>query len=191
MKKTSQVDKYISDSINAISSLRAELHTIIELSQEIAKTLQQGGCIYWAGNGGSAADSQHLAAELVGRFEFERGPLRSIALTTDSSVLTALGNDYGFEEIFARQIKAHVHKEDLVIFISTSGKSRNILRGLEECKNKGAVTAVLTGKNFVDCDYLIRVDSDRTCHIQEGHIVVGQLLCRLIDQYHEKKSDFS
>jgi D-sedoheptulose 7-phosphate isomerase len=191
MTQFSHANQYITDSIEAISSLRTQEQRILDLSQVMAEILRKGGCIYWAGNGGSAADSQHLAAELVGRFEIERRPLRSIALTTDSSVLTAVGNDYGFEEIFARQIRAHVKSEDLVIFISTSGKSQNILRGLDACKSMGIVTAVLTGKSSVECDYLISVNSERTCHIQEAHIVIGQLLCSLVEQQQEKLNDFN
>jgi D-sedoheptulose 7-phosphate isomerase len=143
--------------------------------------LTNGGTIFWAGNGGSAADCQHLAAELVGRFEKDRQPLKSIALTTDTSILTAIGNDFGFNQIFARQIRALVKSSDLIVFISTSGKSKNILEGILVAKEIGCKTAIFTGKNNVDVTFQVNITQERTCHIQEGHIVVGQLLCSIIE----------
>lgn len=175
------IENYITQSISAINSLHSQAATIDELSQEMVKTLKRGGCIFWIGNGGSAADAQHLAAELVGRFELNREPLKSIALTTDSSVLTAISNDFGFENVFTRQVKALVSKHDLLVCISTSGTSPNILSALSIAKNIGCKTAFLTGKNSVQADFVINIKADRTCHIQEGHITCGQLLCSLIE----------
>jgi D-sedoheptulose 7-phosphate isomerase len=179
--ETVLIDKYIDESISAIKSLRSQTAIIIELSNEMIKTLTSGGCIFWIGNGGSAADAQHLAAELVGRFELNREPLKSIALTTDTSTITAISNDFGFEQVFARQVKALVTKKDLLICISTSGTSKNVVNALTIAKEIGCKTAFLTGRMSVQADFVINIDSDRTCHIQEGHITCGQLLCSIID----------
>lgn len=183
------IENYLSGSINAIKSINEQADMIFELAQAASEVLIKGGCIYWAGNGGSAADAQHLAAELVGRFEIDRIPLKSIAITTDTSTLTAIGNDFGFKQIFSRQIRALVNRNDLIIFISTSGKSENILEGLKTAKSIGCKTAVFTGKSRIKCDYLINIDADRTCHIQEGHITVGQLFCMLVETEMEKNCD--
>lgn len=139
----------------------------------------------FAGNGGSAADSQHLAGELVSRFKFDRPGLAAWALTTDSSVLTAIGNDYGYERVFARQLEAVGAPGDILIAISTSGRSLNILKALEESRRKGIVTVGFTGEAGGDmpplCDHLIRVPSSETPKIQEGHIVLGHIICGLIE----------
>jgi D-sedoheptulose 7-phosphate isomerase len=179
--ETELIAKYIDNSKSAIESLRGQMATIIELSNQILNTFKSGGCVFWIGNGGSAADAQHLAAELIGRFEFNREPLKSIALTTDTSAITAISNDFGFEQVFARQVKALVTKKDLLICISTSGTSKNVLRALSTAKEIGCKTAFLTGRTRVQADFVINIDSDRTCHIQEGHITCGQLLCSIID----------
>jgi len=138
------------------------------------------------GNGGSAADSQHIACELVGRFKKDREPLPAIALTTDTSLLTALANDYSFDYVFARQVEALVEKDDVVIAITTSGNSPNVIKGVESAIKKGARVVVLTGsdggkvKNMVE-DVLIVPSSD-TPNIQEAHITIGHILCRLIEE---------
>lgn len=181
MKSSKIVNSYIDGTVNALESIKKQSQTILELSQNMVEVLKCGGCIYWVGNGGSAADAQHLAAELVGRFEINRKPLKSIALTTDTSILTSIGNDFGFEQIFSRQIKALVNENDLVVFISTSGKSKNIIEGLMVAQNIGCKTAVFTGPKNIECDFIINIQSDRTCHIQEGHIAAGQLLCMLVE----------
>jgi len=148
--------------------------------------LQQGGKILLAGNGGSAADAQHIAGELVSRFAFDRPGLPAIALTTDSSILTSIGNDYGYEKLFARQVQAHGKKGDVFIGYSTSGKSPNILRALEEARGRGLVCIGLTGncggttmREF--SDYLLEIPSGDTPKIQEGHLVLGHILCGLIE----------
>jgi D-sedoheptulose 7-phosphate isomerase len=137
------------------------------------------------GNGGSAADSQHLAAELVGRYTRERQGLPSIALTTDTSILTAVANDYGYEQIFARQIDAHCRPGDVVIGISTSGNSPNVLRALELANERGAVTIGMTGGDGGALRPLVRhclvVPSRNTARIQEGHILIGHLLCDWVE----------
>lgn len=147
--------------------------------------LQQGGRILLAGNGGSAADAQHIAGEFVSRFAFDRPGLSAIALTTDTSILTAIGNDYGYEKLFERQVQAHGNKGDVFIGYSTSGKSPNILRALEEARSRGLVTIGLTGNRGGPmhelCDYLLAVPSADTPKIQEGHLVLGHTLCGLVE----------
>lgn len=147
--------------------------------------LAGGGRIFWLGNGGSAADSQHLASELVGRFERERPGLAAIALTTDSSALTAIGNDYGFDQVFARQVEALCRPGDLVIGISTSGNSPNVLRAMEMARAMGVGTAGLSGrdggrlKGLVDA--CLVAPADNTARIQEVHLLAGHILCDLVE----------
>ncbi len=166
---------------------------ILEAAQTIRGRLASGGKLLLMGNGGSAADSQHIAAELVGRFKKERAAIPAIALTVDSSSLTALGNDYGFEAIFSRQIEALATAKDAVIGISTSGNSQNVIRALNLARNMGAATIGLVGcggGNMKDCvDICIVVPSDDTARIQEVHITIGHIICEIIEQdlTHEKK----
>lgn len=137
------------------------------------------------GNGGSAADSQHLAAELVGRFVKERQGLPAVALTTDTSILTAVGNDYGFEQIFVRQVQALVKTGDVVVGLSTSGNSANVIHALKTARDKGAVVVGLTGagggKMAALCDLCIKVEAKEASRIQEAHILIGHLMCEYID----------
>jgi D-sedoheptulose 7-phosphate isomerase len=155
------------------------------LASEIIRALQGGKKLVVFGNGGSAADAQHFAAELVGRFEKERHGLPAIALTTDTSALTAIANDYGYDEVFARQVQALVQPGDVVVGISTSGNAKSVLKGLEEAKKLKAWTAALTGmtggklKDAVDC--CVTVPSQRTAHIQECHIALIHAMCASID----------
>jgi len=166
---------------------------ILEAAQTIRDRLASGGKLLLMGNGGSAADSQHIAAELVGRFKKERAAIPAIALTVDSSSLTALGNDYGFEAIFSRQIEALATAKDAVMGISTSGNSQNVIRALNLARNMGAATIGLMGHgggNMKDCvDICIVVPSDDTARIQEVHITIGHIICEIIEQdlTHEKK----
>lgn len=147
--------------------------------------IRAGGKIMFFGNGGSAADAQHLATELVIRYKQNRAPIAAIALTTDTSVLTASGNDIGFERLFARQIEALGKPGDVAIAISTSGKSPNILLALKQAKAMGIVTAALGGKGGGDlpglADHLLVVPSDTTARIQEMHITIGQMLCGALE----------
>ena len=144
-----------------------------------------GGKILIMGNGGSAADSQHIAAEIVGRYKKERKGMPAIALTTDTSILTSVGNDYGYDYIFARQVEALCRPEDLVIGITTSGNSANVVRGMEAAKEAGAVTVGLTGgsggKLNAICDYNLVMPSAVTARIQEAHIFVGHSLCEILE----------
>ena len=158
---------------------------LIELINEvvalIVRVYQRGNKVMLAGNGGSAADSQHLAGELVSRFYFDRPGLAAMALTTDTSILTAIGNDYGFGKIFSRQVQANGKKGDVFIGISTSGKSENIIAALEESRTMGIYTVGLTGASggaMADyCDICIKVPSDETPRIQEAHILIGHIIC--------------
>jgi len=162
---------------------RTTLERVIDL---IAARLLAGNKILLFGNGGSAADAQHLAAEFVNRFMLERPPLPAIALTTDTSVLTSIGNDYGYVEIFAKQVKALGRDGDVAIVLSTSGNSPNVLRGVEACKKKGIVTIGLTGgdggKLGAEVDHHLRVSASRLSpRIQETHITIGHVICELVD----------
>lgn len=154
-------------------------------AQRMIFALRRGGKVVWMGNGGSAADSQHLAAELVGRFGRERRGLASLALTTDSSVLTSLANDYSFEHVFSRQIEALCSPKDVVIGISTSGNSANVLAGLRTARRLGAFTVALSGmgSNGITniADVCIRVPSNVTARIQEAHILIGHMLCDWVE----------
>jgi D-sedoheptulose 7-phosphate isomerase len=149
-------------------------------------SLQNGGKVLLAGNGGSAADAQHIAGELVSRFMFDRPGLASMALTTDTSILTAIGNDYGYEKLFERQVQANGNAGDIFIGYSTSGKSPNILKAFEAARKAGLVTIGLTGNRggpmLELCDHLLAVPSDCTPKIQEGHLVLGHIICGLIEE---------
>lgn len=148
-------------------------------------SIKAGGKILFCGNGGSAADAQHLATELTVRYKTDRAPIAAVALTTDTSALTAIGNDFGFEQLFARQVAALGKKGDVLIAISTSGNSRNIINALTEARNMGITTVGFTGKtggNMASlCDILLNVPSTTTARIQEMHITLGQMLCGALE----------
>ena len=155
-------------------------------TQSCIQCLRNSGKILLAGNGGSAADAQHIAGELVSRFAYDRDGLPAIALTTDSSIMTAIGNDYGYEMLFARQVQAHGCKGDVFIGYSTSGESPNILKAFEVARDKGLVCIGLTGERRNGhmmnlCDYQLNVPSSDTPKIQEGHLVLGHIICGLIE----------
>jgi D-sedoheptulose 7-phosphate isomerase len=159
--------------------------TLEAATQACITCLQQGGKILLAGNGGSAADAQHIAGEFVSRFAFDRPGLPAIALTTDSSILTAIGNDYGYEKLFTRQVQAHGNKGDVFIGYSTSGKSPNIVKAFEEARSRGLICVGLTGNRGGPmrdlCDFVLEVPSSDTPKIQEGHAVLGHILCGLVE----------
>src|SRR5438876_8316791 len=159
---------------------------IFEAADLITTCLQAGGKLLFFGNGGSAADAQHLAAEFVGRFVRERAGLSAIALTTDSSILTAVGNDYGFDQVFARQVQALGRPADIAIAISTSGNSRNVLEGVRAAKKTDLKTIGFSGKDggvlAQEADLIITIASTSTARIQECHITVGHLLCELVEE---------
>lgn len=168
------------------SNLHALFPLLQTVSSRILEKIQAGGTVYWMGNGGSAADAQHMAAELVGRFLCERPPIASVALTTDSSVLTALSNDYDFSILFSRQLEALCKPQDVVIGLSTSGESLNILKGMAAAKARGALTVGLTGSNghtlHAACDFCFMIPSTHTPRIQEAHTFIAHCLCEAIER---------
>jgi len=175
-------------------SLSSELLTaVFSLAQKTASACKKGNKVLLMGNGGSAADSQHIAAELVGRFRLQRKPLAAIALTTDSSILTAVGNDFGFEHVFARQVQALGAASDIVIAISTSGRSANILKAVAAARAIGCYTAAFTGRTGGDLsgkvDCLLAVPSEETARIQEAHSLIGHMYCDLIERELFETSD--
>lgn len=151
----------------------------------ITEALNGGNKVLFAGNGGSAADAQHLAAEFIGRFSKERPSLPAIALTTDTSILTALGNDYGFDKIFSRQIEGLVRQGDVFIAISTSGNSKNVIEAVEVCRKKSCKTVGFLGNNggvlAEILDLPIIIESSNTARIQEVHITIGHIICELVE----------
>jgi len=175
----------IEESIATKEMLRQDIEGIVELSKLVNSSLKSGGKILLFGNGGSAADAQHIAAEFVGKYLIERRALPAIALTTNTSSLTAIGNDYGFERVFERQVQALCSEKDVVIGISTSGNSPNVLLGMKAAKKKGAITVGLTGRKggrlSKSVDLAIRVPSDSTPRIQESHILIGHILSELAE----------
>lgn len=166
--------------------------SIIEMAHLIGAALQKGRKVVFFGNGGSAADAQHITAELVGKFKRIRPALRASALTTNTSVLTAVGNDFGFDEIFSRQIEATLEPGDVAVAISTSGKSPNVVKGVEEARRIGAMTIALTGSGGGAlaslCDHNVIVPSSDTQRIQECHIMIGHLVCDLLEDMMSKTS---
>lgn len=165
----------------------AALHAAMaKVATACIEALLKGNKILFAGNGGSAADAQHLAGELISRFNYDRPGLPAFSLSTDTSVLTAIGNDYGYERLFARQIEAIGNEGDVLFAISTSGRSPNILNALRVARDKGLITIGMTGRMGGDmptlCDHCLRTPSDATPRIQEGHITMGHAICCLIEQ---------
>ena len=162
---------------------------IAEACRMAVETINAGRKILLCGNGGSAADSQHIAAELTGRYKKERNPLPGIALTTDSSALTAIANDYAYEDVFSRQVLALARKGDLIIGISTTGNSANVIKAFDAARAKGCQTIGLSGKGggrFAgSCDLNVVIPSDDTARIQEMHIMVGHTICQAIDNFCE------
>ncbi len=168
-----------------IAQLQTMESQIAEAGTRLRHCLQHGGKILLMGNGGSAADCQHIAAEIVGRYKKDRRGLPAIALTTDSSILTSIGNDFGFDQIFSRQVEALCNPQDVVIGISTSGNSANVIAGIKLAREVGAYTVAMTGaaggKLAELCDLTLAMPSNDTPRIQEAHILVGHILCDLIE----------
>ncbi|PZP43136.1 MAG: phosphoheptose isomerase [Pseudopedobacter saltans] len=182
------VKQQISDSIKVKTELlndQSLLDIIDQAADVVTKAYQAGNKTLLAGNGGSAADAQHIAGEFVSRFYFDRPGLPSIAMNTDTSIVTAIGNDYGYDKLYARQIQAQGVKGDVFIGISTSGNSSNILAALHEAKEKGIFTIGLTGKSGGKmaelCDICIKVPSTETPRIQESHILIGHIICCIVE----------
>ena len=188
---TLNLDTYIDDEINSHEDTLNNLRKCISkpltiLLRASIKAISSGGKIVFFGNGGSAADAQHLATELTVRYINDRSPIPAIALSTDTSSLTAISNDFGFEDVFARQVDALVKKEDVVIGISTSGNSENIVRALNRAKKKGAVVAGFSGcgggRMLGLANPLLIVPSKQTARIQEMHSLIGHILCGALEQ---------
>lgn len=173
----------IADNFRALAALSEDIETVARVCTD---TLRAGNKIMFCGNGGSAADSQHLAAELVGRYKLNRPAMNALALTVDTSILTAVGNDYGYDTVFARQLEGVGRAGDLLVGLSTSGNSRNIVLAMELARSMDIRTVAFTGRGGGamkdEADFCIAVPSDATNNIQEMHIAVGHLVCELIEQ---------
>ena len=180
------LNKCLQEHINVAKKLKNLLPQIEKAGSLCVNSLKNGGKIIFCGNGGSAADSQHIATELIGRFKKDRNPLSAISLTTDTSALTSIGNDYGFEYIFSRQVEAIGKKGDVLIAISTSGNSVNVINAIKSAKNIGIKIITLSGKNGGEMknlgDVNIIIPSNNTPRIQEMHIMVGHMICEMIDR---------
>ena len=182
----SLVERSLQEHLAAIQNLlQTRIDEIEQAGEMICTALRNGHKILICGNGGSAADAQHIAAELVGKYERERPGLPAVALTTDTSALTALSNDYGYKEVFARQVQALAKEGDVLVAISTSGASANIIEAAKAASKHGCKTIALIGSSAgplaSECDVVVRVPSDRTSRIQEAHITIGHLWCEMVD----------
>lgn len=177
---------HLSEHQDAIGRLSAMSEQIAPLAEAWLKALRDGKKIIFFGNGGSAADAQHLAAELVVRYRINRPALAGLALTTDTSILTAHSNDFGYETVFARQIEALAQPGDVVIGISTSGTSKNVLLGLQAANKRGCVTIAFTGEKGADCavesTLSFKAPSGITARVQECHLLIGHLLCDVVER---------
>jgi D-sedoheptulose 7-phosphate isomerase len=182
----SRVEDGLDDLARLATASKALSDQIARVATRYAAVLRGGGTLYFCGNGGSAADAQHLATEYVVRFRLSRRPFAAVALTTDTSLLTALANDFGVEQMFARQVAASGRRGDVLIAISTSGNSPNVLRAAEEARGRGLKTIALTGTSGGElaplADVAIRIPSTVTAHIQECHLAVEQLLALLVER---------
>lgn len=186
MTHANDLEFHFSEHLRTIEQVRGTLsEAIAETASVLAKALADGNGVFWCGNGGSAADSQHLAAELVGRFKKNRRALRSVALTTDTSVLTCIANDFGYDDIFSRQVEALGGHGDVLVAISTSGNSENVNRAIKAANDMGMVSVALLGKGGGAAKDLARhtlvIPSDSTARIQEAHILIGHMFCELIE----------
>lgn len=183
------IENYIQASIETKQKILNDkniIETINQAANAIINAYKNGKKVLTAGNGGSAGDAQHIAGELVSKFFFDRPGLSAFSLATDTSILTAIGNDYGYEKSFSRQIQANANEGDVFIAISTSGNSENIVNALVEAKKKNVTTIGLVGEKTCEmddlCDYIIKVPSDSTPTIQESHIMIGHIICALVEE---------
>src|SRR6201998_71339 len=175
----------LAEHVQIIQALKDQQRVLDQIASEMVLAVRMGGKILWCGNGGSAADAQHLNGQLVVRFRQDRAGIPSIALSTDTSILTAASNNYGYEHIFQRQVETLASKGDVVVAISTSGNSRNVFLALEAARKVGAVTVAFTGKGggkiSTAADFLFEVPSTDTPRIQEAHILAGHVLCEILE----------
>lgn len=183
---TEKINQRIGETIASARDLLGQADNLAQIAGRLIKTYQAGNKLLLFGNGGSAADAQHIAAELVGRFLKERKPLPALALTVNTSILTAVGNDYGYDQIFVRQLEALGGPGDVAFALSTSGNSPNIIAAVQAAKRQGLVTIGLTGRSGgrlkAEADYCLCVPADNSPRIQEMHILVGHILCELIEE---------
>lgn len=183
------IEEYLNESIAVARSQLNYSDQIVNITKEIINNLNNNSTIFICGNGGSASDSQHFAAELVGRFEKNRQPFPAIALTTDTSVITSIANDFGYKYIFSKQLEAMAKKNDILIAITTSGESENVLYALDIAKHLGMLTICFTGNNIEkikeNSDYIISISSNRTGVIQQSHITILQIIAGLIENCSE------
>ena len=189
---SSYVDKSFERTITALSSSKNLSDLIVKAAMSIINSFNNGGKVLLIGNGGSASDASHMAGELIGRFQRERSPLPAVALTTDNSVITSIANDFGYDNVFARQCLGLIKPGDVRIAISTSGNSKNIIKAVLECKNlkqvvKIALTGVSGGMLATLTDISIRVPSDNTATIQEVHRAIIHIICSIIDDHYVQK----
>ena len=184
MKK--KIKNYLQNVSNNFKLLESQSDNIKIATNTMIKALNSKNKIIYCGNGGSAADSQHLSAELMGRYKLDRKPLPAISLTVDTSAITAIGNDYGFEHIFSRQLEGIGNKGDVLYATSTSGESKNVIKAIEKAKEIGIKVICVTGKDNNKMseisDITIHAQSNETNHIQEMHIAIGQLICGIIEE---------
>lgn len=175
----------LEETVHIIRSLQHRMTEVEAVADRLVQTLRNGGRIFVCGNGGSASQAQHFATEFVGRFRHDRQPLPAQALSADGSLLTCIGNDFLFDDVFARQVQAFGQKGDVLIGLSTSGRSKNVLLALTKGREMGLTTVGLTGEHAYDmeqcCDYVIDVPSEDTARIQEGHLMLIHLLCEKIE----------
>lgn len=183
------IEDYINDSIKTKALILKDekfLSNISLIAKKIIDCYKNGGKVLLAGNGGSAADAQHIAAELVSKFYIDRQGLPAIALTVNTSILTAIGNDYGYDKVFARQVQANGNKGDVFIGISTSGNSKNIIEAIKEAKSNSLITVGFAGEKHCEmdtlCDFILKIPSSETPKIQESHIMIGHIICAIVEK---------
>ena len=188
MNKTDTIKAQIAESIRVKQILLSDeslMEQVAKVADLMIAAYRAGHKTMWAGNGGSAADAQHMAGELVNKFTFDRPGLAALSLSTDTSIITAVGNDYGFDRLFARQVEAQGCKGDVFIGISTSGRSKNLVEALPACRAKGITAVAIVGANpcpMDDYDYVIHVPSMETPRIQECQTLIGHILCYIVEQ---------
>jgi D-sedoheptulose 7-phosphate isomerase len=185
-ERANRIEASLGKSAAAIEALRNQAPVIAQIAEEIAESLRKGGTLFLCGNGGSAAQCQHIAAEFTGRFRLERRGLRAVSLTTDTSVLTAIGNDYGFDQVFARQLEALAKRDDVLIGLSTSGNSANVVHAFEKAREIGVTTIALIGPKGGDlaglADVCLAAPGDETSVVQECHIAALHTVCEIAER---------
>ena len=181
------IEKNIQELKNLLYEIpKEQIDLIIEIAKQVVKTLKLGGCVFWCGNGGSASESQHLAAELIGRFKENREPYKSISLSSDAAVITCISNDFDFENLFSRQLDGLGKKGDLIIALSTSGNSLNIKNVINKAKSKEIKSISILGKGGGKikslADLTLIVNSNSTARIQEMHALIGHIICEIVEE---------